>query len=216
MKPNDTPIHSVTLATFWLDQTEVTIAQYARCSAAGQCQPVISNTVEIANTPVSNISWQMAHDYCAWIGGRLPTEAEWEYAAQGPERRPYPWGYALPDGTQLNFCDKNCGEVWAVTEADDGYAAAAPVAMFPTGASWCGALDLAGNVWEWTNDWYGETYYALEPDPVQNPPGPSTGTARVLRGGSWRSDLATFYVSYRHWAPPTASAADWGFRCVVH
>jgi len=159
---DERPIHPVALDGFWIDQTEVTNAQYARCVAAGACDPPAESGSSSRDSyygnsayedyPVIWVSWDDAVDYCAWAGGRLPTEAEWEYAARGPEGRTFPWGDGF-DGTRLNYCDANCELDWSDGAVDDGYADTAPVGSYPAGASWVGALDLAGNVWEWVVDW---------------------------------------------------------------
>lgn len=122
--------------------------------------------------PVIEISWYGAAVYCAWIGGRLPTEAEWEYASRGPDGNMYPWGDTF-DGRIVNSCDASC-DVYSYSEYknssyNDGQAKWGPVGCYPSGASWCDALDLCGNVWEWVQDRYNADYYAHSPDKNPNP-----------------------------------------------
>jgi len=205
----EAPAHEVTVGGFWIDRTEVSTAAYDTCVAAGACRP--ARVAGDEDLPVTTVSWQDAVDFCTWAGSRLPTEAEWEYAARGPAAFPYPWGAAF-DPAAVNFCDVNCTEAWSDEAADDGYAGAAPVGTYPSGASWVGALDMAGNVWEWVADWSGP-YSA---DAVRDPTGPDEGTTRVIRGGAYASDAGGVRASYRFLGGdvrPTSRHPNIGFRC---
>lgn len=207
--PDERPVHTVMLAGFWLDRTEVSEAQYGKCVTAGKCSPAQAPEAGV-QYPVRGVTWENAHAYCVWAGARLPTEAEWEYAYRGPESRLYPWGDTF-DPAALNFCDNRCADDWAMTDADDGYAEFAPAGAYPDHGSWCSALDLAGNLWEWVGDWYGADAYATAL--THNPTGPASGAERVLRGGSWRSAAYNVRGSYRFSAFPNQGDATWGFRC---
>lgn len=207
------PAHTVTLDAFWIDRTEVTNAQYQRCVEEGACDVPACGDVanpDLADHPVVCVNWFDAQAYCGWAGARLPTEAEWEYAARGPEARLFPWGNAF-DGSKLNYCDSNCEFEWADAATDDGYAATAPVSSYPQGASWCGTLDMAGNAHEWVADWYAAGYD--ENAPSQNPTGPPAGQFRILRGGSWGAVPGTVRGAYRGWPFPDIAASTIGFRC---
>jgi formylglycine-generating enzyme required for sulfatase activity len=213
--------HTVELDGFWIDQTEVTNAHYGTCVAAGACsapttcswgEPTYEDPLR-ADHPVICVPWRAAHAYCEWAGGRLPTESEWEVAARGPDARVYPWGDAF-DGTRLNSCDADCPhEDQRVTDYDDGYVQTGPVGSYPGGATWCGALDMAGNVWEWVADWYGRYPLAGQ----TNPSGPESGSERVIRGGSWyeNNDYGFLRADHRHPFDPRDHNHLIGFRCVM-
>lgn len=184
------PKHTVELSAFWIDRTEVTNAQYRRCVEAGACQPPVDlgsytreayfNNRAYDDYPVIWVTKSHALDYCAWAGARLLSEAEWEYAARGPESTKFPWGDAF-EKTHLNYCDASCPSGVGDPTFDDGYPETAPVGSFPDGVSWCGAMDMAGNVREWVADWKG--YYSA--DRQVDPQGPAEGDQYVTRGGCW-------------------------------
>jgi serine/threonine-protein kinase len=209
------PAHTVTLDSFLIDQTEVTNGQYALCVADGACEePAYADDPAYNGDdyPVVGVSWYDAEDYCAWAGGRLPTEAEWEYAARGSEGPIFPWGDEF-DGTRLNFCDAHCSYDHRNLDWDDGYEWTSPVRSYENGASWAQALDMAGNAWEWIADWYGEDYYSISP--TNNPTGPEGGEHRVVRGGSWVTLATSMRAAHRGRDNPADPSEFVGFRCVV-
>jgi len=227
------PVHEVTLDGFWIDQTEVTNSQYtaflnemgnqeeggvtwlymdAVDSQIEEENGVFVSQTDYAEYPVNNVNWYGAAAYCDWVDGRLPSEAQWEYAARGPQSLNYPWGDDF-DGRRANYCDKNCTYDIMDDSYDDGYTAAAPVGSFEDGASWVGALDMAGNVWEWINDWYDDSYYANSAQ--DNPQGPANGVSKVLRGGSWRHGLVSLRGAYRSPSDPATHYNKFGFRCAL-
>jgi serine/threonine protein kinase len=211
---NEKPIHTVYLDAFWIDQTEVTNAIYAKCVQDSKCvQPKVTtyyNDANYASHPVVYVSWNDAKAYCSWADRRLPTEAEWEKAARGQDGTIYPWGNIF-DGKLLNFCDTNCPIFWANPSFDDGYADVAPVGSYPSGKSMYDVLDMAGNVWEWVADWYSNLYYAGSP--ASNPLGPVSGQYRVLRGGSHQEQSVDVRSSNRDGSEPSLASLDRGFRC---
>jgi len=204
---NEKPIHKVTLDAFWIDKTEVTNAMYALCVNVDQCNPPTATgsysqgeyfgNPEFDNYPVIFVLWNDANDYCAWADRRLPTEAEWEKAARGENAYTYPWGNVAPKNNLLNY-DNVVGDT---TE----------VGNYPDGVSPYGALDMAGNVWEWVNDWHSDTYYASSP--TSNPLGPDSGNERVLRGGSWVDDVYAMRSALRAYIGPADASYIVGFRC---
>jgi len=222
---DESPVHDVTFAAgFWMGKHEVTVLQYEACDAAGCTAPSVQdwdgagwglNTVaERPTHPQNGLQWQQAADYCAWREMRLPTEAEWEYAAKGPVHRKYPWG----DGPEPTCANDTA--VFNEAGGEAGYGCGgggtAPVGSKPAGASWSGALDMSGNVWEWVEDrWH--TSYAddgTRPDDgsawTENP----SGSARVFRGGSFAYSPAFLRAAERASGAPSSRYAALGCRCL--
>jgi formylglycine-generating enzyme required for sulfatase activity len=167
----------------------------------------------VEDHPVVQVSWYDAGAYCEWAGGQLPSEAQWEKAARGTDGRVFTWGNTY-EGTWGNFCDASCPvKRWNHNSYNDGYPLTSPVGIFPSGASPYGALDMAGNVWEWVADWYDEDYYT--DSPYENPMGPSSGTERTQRSGAWIDAESWVRTTVRHETPPHNRADDLGFRCAV-
>jgi sulfatase modifying factor 1 len=193
------PAHEVTLSSYELDRTEVTVAEYGRCVAAGACAPPGfppgDERFDRPNFPLTHVRWEDANTYCVWAGGRLPTEAEWEFAARGTAGREYPWGelynpYICNHGA-LAHDD---------TDATDGFVGIAPVGSFPDGATPLGLLDMAGNAAEWVSDYYeiDENGFGYPAASQLNPKGPSHGVMHVVRGGSYLQGAAWMRAAARH------------------
>ncbi|MEE3257716.1 MAG: formylglycine-generating enzyme family protein [Candidatus Latescibacterota bacterium] len=215
---DERPSHQVFLSAFSIDRHEVSNARFAAFVAATGYRTAAENAAATEREdginwrqphgpgspaapdhPVVYVSWRDADAYCSWRGGRLPTEAEWEKSARGGDGRLWPWGADFAAG-RANF--------WG---AEDGYAGLAPVGSFPSGQSPYGALDLAGNVWEWCADWYGADYYATAP--AKDPQGPAAGRFKVLRGGSWINPGPALRSINRFEVLPVERSPYIGFRC---
>jgi formylglycine-generating enzyme required for sulfatase activity len=198
-------------------QTETTVEQFEACAAAGECSSLraqLDSDMKTCNwknrrggSPMNCLNWAEAEKYCRWVGGRLPTAVEWEYAAKSGAPTIYPWGDEKPSGNRANFCDRNCPDAlndaakknwkesgWVSEGVNDGWAGTAPVKLYPGGATAWGLYDMAGNVWEWTATDY-------------------DSSKKEVRGGSWNGTPASLRASYRNSYAPSAWNDDLGFRC---
>ncbi len=200
--PSEYPERPVRIDAFSLDRTEVTNAAYSACVGAGRCEaspyredPVLGRPEH----PVVGVSWFDAEAFCRFVGRRLPTEAEWEYAARGPDLRLWPWAGAF-DPSKANTREKS------------SFPRTAPVGRFVDGASPFGVLDMAGNAAEWTADFFDPTWYRTQGAAV-NPTGPNDGRERVVRGGSWADGSHRVRVAARVAKAPTEVDDATGFRC---
>jgi formylglycine-generating enzyme required for sulfatase activity len=193
---DEKPAHQVTITKgFWLGRSEVTVAAYRRIAGSVGAQmpeaPNFNAGWDNQNMPISNVTWDDATVFCGLAGGRLPTEAEWEYAARGGNREAR---YRQID--QAAWYSNNSGQT--------------PHEVAQKRANGFGLYDVLGNVWEWVNDWYDQNYYQRSPS--QDPTGPASGSTRVVRGGAWNSDPSAVRVSHRDWAIP-GDCGVCGFRC---
>lgn len=204
---DEKPERTVYLDAYWIDKYEVTNGQYEACVATGGCtRPNESKSYfrssyygnsEYDNYPVIQVDWNQAVSYCEWVRGDLPTEAQWEKAARGPNGNKYPWGNEEPDSSYANYND-NIGDT---TE----------VGRYEKGASPYGAMDMAGNVMEWVSDWYDD----YDANDTNNPQGPSdTKYFRVLRGGGWSNGNWSIRTALRGLSNPSDRVYYAGFRCV--
>ena len=206
---DEKPVHEVKLSAFWMDAYEVTNAQYALCVAEGVCsephekksfrRASYYGEAEFDSYPVIYVDWQQANDYCAWTGSRLPTEAQWEYAAKGTEDNRYPWGQVF-DSAKLNY-------------SGNGNYDTLPVDGTPDDVSAFGVYNLGGNVSEWVYDRYQENWYSVTNQP-EDPTGPENGQFRVIRGGSAQTGENNARTADRFYARDNSYNLDRGFRCV--
>ncbi|MGE0473344.1 MAG: formylglycine-generating enzyme family protein, partial [Nitrospirales bacterium] len=203
---NERPVHQVFLDSFYIDRHEVTISQYAdfikKSGAESPLYWIDLNLNEVSQHPAVRVNWDEATAYCQSVGKRLPTEAEWEKAARGTDERPYPWGGQDPIQLLANF--DNCCD-------HQPYSVLTPVGEKTEGQSPYGLDDMAGNVWEWTADWYDASFYQRSPD--KNPKGPSVGELRAIRGGSWSNKAVDIRATNRHGLDPAQQHDNVGFRC---
>ncbi|HME88918.1 MAG TPA: SUMF1/EgtB/PvdO family nonheme iron enzyme, partial [Chthoniobacterales bacterium] len=211
--PNERPLREITLIRFYISRYLITNADYEQFDNAHRAKRAAGAG---DRHPVVYVSYLDAVNFCQWLSTRerrkyrLPTEAEWEYAAKGNDNRKYPWGNYDRRGDLANFADCNTVFAWSDHEIDCGYAESSPVGVFPLGASPFGIEDMAGNVWEWCLDYY-ELY---RPGPKTDPRGPTSGTKRVYRGGSWKSRFSSLRTTARGSNVPAFSCNDLGFRVV--
>lgn len=212
---SELPQHEVTVAQFLISKYEITNAQYQACVAKGECEKPTAEKSKtraqyysdplFANFPVVNVTHKNAQAYCASIGGRLPTEAEWEFAARGPAGNLYPWGNETPGCDRANSYN-NANGTSCVGDTT-------PVGAYPLGATPLGVMDLAGNVWEWVADYYAPDSYTQSAE--VNPTGPASGAEFVVRGGGWSGSWLKLRTSARAYDLSFYSGSDLGFRCVL-
>ena len=203
---DERPMHRLWLDRFSMDLHEVATEQYAEFLAAThRPAPWQWNEGDLSQTrdrPVIGVDWSDADAFCRWKGKRLPTEAEWEKSARGTDGRLYPWGNQVPRKDLANFA---LGARFSYSQV------LMPVQSYEQGKSPYGLYHMAGNVWEWVQDWYAVSYYEVSPE--RNPQGPEQGQFKVLRGGSW-SDLPKYLLTYgRFKLPPDTRNSYTGFRC---
>jgi formylglycine-generating enzyme required for sulfatase activity len=226
--PAETPMATIYLDAFYIDINEVTVEDYQACLDAKACRaqhmheysPTFNfcnyGAPDRLNHPMNCVDWDGAHDYCRYVGKRLPSEAEWEKASRGSSGWRYPWGNKVPDCTYANF-----------HYTDDSYGTdyycqgmTTPAGHYPKGESPYGLNDMSGNVFEWVNDWYDAMYYTHSP--TKNPQGPSSGNYKVVKGGGWDFLIWGLRSSFRGKSQATCSEPDCtagfynnGFRCAA-
>jgi formylglycine-generating enzyme required for sulfatase activity len=201
------PQHNVYLDAYWIGSTEVTNAMYSKCVAEGYCTQASSlasqtrssyiGNPEYSNYPVVKVNWYQADLYCKWMGGFLPTEAQWEKAARGTDGRTYPWGNESPTGDLVN---RFTGDT-------------AQVGSYPEGISPFGAYDMAGNVWEWVLDTYDADFYSTSSS--TNPVNLTESNRQIMRGGSWNYTDESVRSAGRFAVSPYFEYNDLGFRCIL-
>ena len=221
------PSRRVSLSSFYVDRNEVTNARYRKflehVKASGDepyrhpeqpgpsdyNQELMTEDLAGDEQPAVCVSWYNAYSYCQWAGKRLPTEAEWEYAARGGDPyRKFPWGGGEPDGDGIWWANYQPGR----GRGADGYRSSAPVGSFPDGVSPFGLLDMAGNVEEWVQDWHDPYFYRRSRE-TRNPTGPATGRNKVIKGGSYGTDKWHIRVATRLFGSPSNRSVQLGFRC---
>ena len=200
-------VHNVLLDDYWIYMFKVTNGQYRQCIATGACTPPANeapypdlNDPEIKDKPVIGVTWEQADTYCEWMNGRLPTKAEWEKAARGPQSNTYPWGEDEPTCDLLNYGECEDPEITMVYE-------------YPEGRSFYQAFDLAGNTFEWVFDLYEDDF--ISQLPFEYPAGPPDGTERSVRGSSYVSGEELIPSAQLYYLEPEKYRADLGFRCVI-
>jgi iron(II)-dependent oxidoreductase len=200
-KKFDAPAHEVCVSPFWISRNEITFGQYRECVKWEVCEPLVGipNSEDPAydDYPAVGMTWHQAYDYARWLGGNLPTEAQWEYAARGPMNWSYPWGETEPTCNHINM--------------EDCVKDTVAVGSYIGGASWVGAMDMAGNAREWVGDWFEE----YSDKTLIDPTGPLEGTTKVMRGGSWKDGGRSALTYYRLWAAPDTVMNHVGFRVVA-
>ena len=212
--PIERPVHKVCVSSFKIEKYEVTQKSFQSVMKTNPSRFVS------ANLPVESVTWEESNSYCKKIGKRLPTEAEWEFAARGGTSTEYYWGDGF-DSSKGNFCDSNCDRNIRATEASDGYKYTAPVGKFPPNP--LGLHDMSGNVAEWVADWMDpeKNYYIVSPK--DNPVGPihmnsalrGGSNEKIFRGGSWESGQRTLRSAWRKALFTDYRIESLGFRCVA-
>lgn len=224
------PLHRVQLRDYAIERTEVSNAQYRGCVDAGACDDPFDESSRTKTDyylnpafdayPVVHVTWHQAASYCAWLGRRLPTEAEWEKAARGPGVRRYPWGDSSPDCLRANLGLSSTGYDAGgnvIVNVEGCVGETRPVEDYDYGASPYSVQNLSGNVFEWVADYYAADYYdaAIWPGNSTDPTGPDAGERRVIRGGSFMTPATLGRTAYRGALLPESSTSDLGFRCAA-